>query len=443
MIIAKFGGTSLSKAEYLRTLAEITKKEIKKRPVVVVSAVGGVTNLLASLSESSPSQNKETLKEIKRIHIELAKNLFGGNMPEDFILYIEKCVVELSKLIIKNNKNKESIDRILSYGEMMSSYIVSAFLSSLGIIAKQVLATDIIITDNNFGSAEFLPKPTKKKVGEVLKPLIRKGIVPVVTGFIASTKDGHTTTLGRGGSDYTASILGFSLGASEIQIWTDVNGIYTADPRIVGTAKFIHSVSFREASELAAFGAKVIHHRAMRPAVKALIPVKVLNTFNPDGHGTLIKMTPLSEPRVTAITSKKKITLINLYSSEMLLSKGFLMRIFNVFAKNNISVDLVSVSEVSVSVTLDNSQHLASALTELSEFTSVAKIPDFGIVSLVGEEIVKIPHIMKKIFTILDKEKIFVKMISLGATNINISLVIPTDRIEDAVKALHNNLIKI
>ena len=441
MIVAKFGGKSVASAKNIETICRIVKAEIKKNPVIVVSAVSQVTNMLIALSEAGSVSFEEIFNKIKAAHFNLTRQLWGDKTPKDVTQYIDKCLENVKVLAKKTNKTKAEMDTLLMNGEMMSSYIIACALSLSGIKAQQVLATELIVTDGRFGLAEFIPAPTVRNTKKVIEPLQKVGIVSVITGFLGATEKGEPTTLGRGGSDYSASIIGYALAASEVQIWSDVDGVFTADPRAVTKAKMIKNISFKEASELAYFGAKILHPSTLRPAMKAGIPVRVMNTMNPQSSGTIIHQSAGAANEIKAVTSKKQTKLINLYSEDMLFGRGFLARIFAIFTKYNVSVDLVSVSEVSVSVTLDNQDNLKAALKELSEFTSVANIPDFGIVSLVGEGIVKIPHIMKKIFTILDEQKIGVKMISLGATDINISLVIASVDIERAVESLHNELL--
>ncbi len=441
MIIVKFGGTSVSTKDRISNICEIVGKRVTKNPVVIVSALSGVTDLLIS-STKFPEQSKDTFQKIKELHVDLIKSIWKKDAAASkTISYIDSILVEAKKVLGKGDLDKSSIDRLSSFGEIMSSYIVSEALKSSGIKAQQVVATELIVTDSNFGEAEFLPEETKKAVNKTLKPLSEKNVVPVVTGFIGATKDGKTTTLGRGGSDYSASIIGYSLDADEIEIWTDVDGILTADPRLVKTAKLLDKISYKEASELATFGAKVLHPRTIRPAVKAGIPVRVLNSFNLKSEGTLILEKYESKNPVTAISSKTKVTLVNIYSTEMLLSKGFLSRIFEVFTRNNISVDLVSVSEVSVSVTLDNKDSMASVVKELSEFSSVNTSEDFGMVSLIGEGVVTSSKNISRIFDTLDKEGILVKMVSLGSTDINVSLIIRREQIEKAVVVLHDQIL--
>lgn len=448
MIIAKFGGTSVASSERIVTLCQIVQDQLEQRPVVVVSALRGITDLLLSLPILPKSKLTRELKKFKTTHLKLAKQaLKDKNKRLAVSSFIDEKISEITKLLVEKEINTESLDKLASYGEVVSSYLITLALENKGIKAKQVVATELIVTNNNFGSAEFLVEPTKRKTKKMLTPLIKSGIVPVVTGFIGSTKSGKTTTLGRGGSDYTASIIGFCLKASQIQIWTDVNGIFSADPKVVSSAKSLPTVSFKEASELAAFGARVLHPRTIRPATQAGIVVKVMNTFNPKNHGTLIEEKSSIIGKVRAISFKRSTVLVNIYSTEMLWQKGFLARIFKIFSNNNISVDLVSVSEVSISVTLDhkqsfgNGENLINATREISQFAKVSIIKDLGMVSLIGEGITSSTQTVKKIFGILDKEKILVKMVSLGATDINISLVINSAEVEKAVKSLHEALI--
>jgi aspartate kinase len=442
MIVAKFGGTSVSTRERILTIWEIVRNTLDSKPVIVVSALSGVTDLLLSISISPYSKAEEIIQKINVLHRNLAEELFRDSVVrENVFSYIDNRLNEVRNIAKKGNFDKAFLDKLVSNGEILSSFIIANALKNMGIEAEQVIATKLIVTDDNFGSAEFIEDTTKRNTKKILLPMIKKGIVPVVTGFIGKTVSGKTTTLGRGGSDYSASIIGFCLDAKEIQIWTDVDGIHSADPRLVENTKILKTVSYREASELATFGAKVLHPRTIRPAVKNGIPVRILNSFNIKNPGSLIVDSPEYSNPITAISSKNKITLVNIYSTDMLLQKGFLARVFQIFANKNISIDLVSVSEVSVSLTLDNDEHLGEVLAELSKFASVTTTKNLGIVSLVGEGIVTSSSIIKLVFDILDKEKILVKMVSLGATNINVSLVIQQDQVEHAVKALHNQLL--
>lgn len=441
MIIAKFGGTSIATKERVLTLCNIVESELEKEPVVVVSAIRGITDLLLSLPDLSKINGKKELKRLKSIHLNLFNKLINDkNIRQETEDYIDGKIKEIENFL-KKNMDKVSLDILASYGEIISSFIIVKALESKDIKVSQVIATKVITTNDNFGSAEFLVSPTKRNCRKILLPLLKKGIVPVVTGFIGSNKNGQTTTLGRGGSDYSASIIGFCLNASEIQIWTDVDGIFTSDPKVIVNAKPLPEVSFKEASELAAFGARVLHPGTIRPAIYAGIPVRVLNTFNPGNSGTLIEEKSRNTGIVKTVSFKRKVILVNIYATEMLLQKGFLAQIFKIFANNNISIDLVSVSEVSVSVTLDTEESLESAVNEINKFASVTVFKNFGMVSLIGEGITSSTKTIKKVFEILDKEGILARTISLSAANINISIVVESLQVETAVKLLHDGLI--
>ncbi|OGH51343.1 MAG: hypothetical protein A3G13_01045 [Candidatus Levybacteria bacterium RIFCSPLOWO2_12_FULL_37_7] len=445
IIVAKFGGTSVGSAKNIQTICSILlaqKENSQKHPVIVVSAVSGITDLLLFCIGTSKTVQEKNLRLIKTRHKEIIDALFfDKQLKKEAFDYIDSTLGTIKNLVKNTKVTKELSDKVISFGEIISSYLITKALQSRGVAAHQVLATDVIVTNNNFTYADFLVAQTEKNVKKVILPLIAKKIVPVVTGFIGKTVDGKVTTLGRGGSDYSASIIGYCLEAFEIQIWTDVNGVYSADPKIVKRAQILSTISYREASELAWFGAKVLHPRTIRPAVSKKIPVKVLNTFQPTKPGTLVLEKSHKFRTITAISCKKNIILVNIYSTEMLLSKGFLARIFEIFAKHNISIDLVSASEVSISVTLDNEERLQGVATELSKFTLVTVAKNLGIVSLVGEGIVTSSKTIKAIFEILDKKRILVKMVSLGATNVNVSVVVDNAQIEKSVKILHNELL--
>lgn len=440
LYIMKFGGTSVSSAKSLKTIVDILKKQKAQNPIVVVSAVSRVTDLLLSLLKNKG--NREIImKQIENLHLNLIEGYYG-KVPTGQRIYILDCLKKVNKLLNRKVNNLELQDEIISFGEIMSSYIIANILNGSNISARQIIASSLIVTNDHFSSAEFLPNETKEQSKKILMPLVKKGIVPVVTGFIGQTRNGKVTTLGRGGSDYTAAILGFSLSAKEIQIWTDVDGIFTSDPKLIKEAKLLSDVSYKEASELAAFGAKVLHPRTIRPAIFSGIPVRVLNTFNPTAPGTVIKHINKKRSHIVAIASKRKITLVTICSTDMLLNKGFLARVFSIFSKYNISIDLVSVSEVSISASLDNDENLQKAIKELETFTAITTTRSLGMISLIGEKIVNVKNILKEIFSILDNSNIEVKMISLGATDINISLVLPSLKIDKSVNLLHKALIK-
>ncbi len=441
MIILKFGGTSVSSKETIATICDVVRERLDQRPVVVVSALSGVTDLFLSIT-ASPNSSTNSFKKIRTIHFDLIHAIWEDAGAADSVMsYIDATLAQAQTLLKKNGVTKSSTDKICASGEMMSSYIICEALKKSGITSQQVLAATLIVTNDNFGNAEFIPEPTRVNAEHHLLPLIEQGITPVVTGFIAATEDGRTTTLGRGGSDYSAAILGYSLRADEIQIWTDVDGVFTADPRFVQGAQLLEKISYKEASELATFGAKVLHPKTIRPAMSAGIPVRVCNTFNPRSPGTLILETFGSDRPITAVSSKRTAVLVNIYSTDMLFGKGFLVRIFEVFSRNNISVDLVSVSEVSVSLTFETKDGITHALEELSQFASVNVSEDFGTVSLIGSNVAASPTTISRIFAVLETEGILVRMVSLGAASINVSVVIKREEIERAVQVLHDKII--
>ena len=441
MIIAKFGGTSVASAERIRTILGIVQSQLHRRPVIVVSAVSGVTDTLLSLAQVSESQVETAIEGIRQVHERLVNDLFSQEDTRLRVMdYIDEKLREIKSTALKRNLTLEDRDELVSYGETMSSFIIAAFFNSQGIKAKQVIASELIVTDGNFTQAEFLPSETEEKTQRIITPLVEEGIVPVVTGFMGATKEGKITTLGRGGSDYSASILGFALDAEEIQIWTDVDGVYSADPRVVKSARLIPEISYREASEMAAFGAKVLHPRTIRPAIQKNIPIRVLNTFNPDAAGTFITGENVTQG-LKAVSFKRRTTLVNIYSATMLFSKGFLAKIFEVFSRENISIDLVSVSEVSVSVTLDNDQNLLQAIKELEGFTNVSVSHDFGMISLIGEGLMSSQDVLREVSELFHSNKMPIRMVSLGASDINISLVLNAQDIEKAANLVHDQLL--
>lgn len=439
IVVAKFGGTSVSTKENIQTIFAIVEKEkTLHEVVVVVSALSKVTDFLLAVA----SGEKDSLTSIKEKHYELIADLLSNQqIQKELFYFVDKSLHIVEGICKEKITDKKRLDKVVSFGEIMSSKIIATYLANTGILAVPVVATDVIVTDSNFGSAEFLSDQTKSKAKKLLLPLLEKNIVPVVTGFIGATENGDVTTLGRGGSDYSASILGYALGASEVQIWTDVDGIFTADPRIVPTARPIPEVSFQEASEMAFLGAKVLHPRTMRPAVKAAIPVRVLNTFNPTCHGTSIVKKEERKSRITAITFKRKVVLVTIKAEQMFMTTGFLAKIFDIFREANISLDLVSVSEVTVSLTLDVIDALSDTLKKIEKFSRVVIDEDAAVVSVIGEHIGRFPHAIQNVFSILDKKRIRVKMISFSAQNRNISCVIKSSLWEEAVQALHNGLL--
>ncbi len=436
MIVMKFGGSSIGSAERIKNLAEIVGAYKVKKPVVVVSAVSGITDMLIDAADLAFKTGKVETKEIEKRHRELLSEL---NLDKNILDSELQELKEILEVIVKIKDNSaKMIDIISSFGERMSSRIVVAYFNSINLKAQNYDAFDIgFITDSNFGAAELVPGAEKR----IKQSLSKVNLIPIVTGFIAKNEEGQITTLGRGGSDYTAAIIGSALDAGEIQIWTDVDGIMTSDPRIVKEAKSIPEISFDEAAELATFGAKVLHPKTILPAVKKNIPVRVLNTFNPSDNGTtIVKECENCKDVVRSISLKKNITLFNITSTRMLLVHGFLARLFEVFNKHKVSVDMLATSEVSVSLTVDsknNGHDLNELESELREIGDVVVEKDKSIVCLVGNGMKDTPGAISRIFGIIAKNNINIDMISQGASEINLGFIVNEKDTEKAVQCLH------
>ncbi len=447
MLVMKFGGTSVTNPQSVNAIKTLIIRESDRQPIVVVSALSGVTDLLVKLNDAVKHDDQEMIfSEIKAKHSAWIANIYSQNSPcnANASMQIDRYLAELRELLATKEfaTHMQRHDSVVAFGEKMSSYLISQYLNSCGLNTTQVLATKCIITTEDFGGADFIDGSTRLHTQQTLLPLVESGIVPIVTGFIGATLTGETTVLGRGGSDYSAAIIGYALNSEEIQIWTDVDGVFSADPRVIKDAKLINQLSYQEAAELAMFGAKVLHPRTIQPAVKADIPVRVLNTFNIENAGTLIEHNSgTGDGLVKAITWKKSAPLLNIYSADMFLSKGFLQKIFAILAQNNISVNMLSASEVSVSVTLDNTGRLGSALTELNEFAKTDYIEGYGTISLVGEQIMSTPSLMQEVFNLFEQTSTRVEMLSYSASNINLSMVVPVEKINQVVPMLHKRFI--
>jgi len=445
MIVMKFGGTSVEDAKSMRTVIEIIQKEKAQTPIVVLSAISGATNILLKSARTAQEGNLEAaillLNELFDRHVTVMENLIDNRRTvQQLIASFKPRFEELRNLCrgiaILGELTNRSLDAIASVGELLSSQILSEAIRAHGLPAQWVDARTFMITDNTFASAAPQFDRIDSKVQEILSPLISAGNIIITQGFIGSNANGITTTLGRGGSDYSASIIGASLDAEEIQIWTDVDGVLTADPRIAPGAQKLRMISFREAAELAYFGAKVLHPSTIFPAVKKDIPVVVLNSKRPDNSGTrIVSHPPKTFIPVKSIACKRGITVVNVQSLRMLMAYGFLESIFSVFNKYQTSVDLVSTSEVAVSLTIDNTATLDKIVGELSEFAEVSILEHQGIICVVGDQMRSTAGVADQIFSAL--REINLVMISQGASEINMSLVIDETHVDEAVRLLH------
>lgn len=434
-VVAKFGGTSMGSAAAITNVAEIMEN-MTGESVAVVSATSGTTDQLIELGERAlKGENfEELLSTIIQKHENIVKEL---NISVDLKLFWD----DISKLVQGVNLIKElslaARDRLISFGERISVHLLAGLLEKRGVKARAMDAYDFIFTDNNFSEGNVNFEKTNMMVAEVVDGALREGAIPVITGFVAQAENGHYITLGRGGSDYTGAIVGAGLMASEVQIWTDVDGILNTDPRLVPEAKVLTQVSFQEAGELAYFGAKVLHPKTIKPAIEKNIPVRILNTFNVSAPGTLI--TNEEEESLKAVTYKKNISIINICSAGMLEARGFLAKIFEVFAKHKVSVDVVSTSEVSVSLTVDNN-FADIVVEELSAFASVNVYKGMAIVCLVGGGIITNSGVLSELFGAVSEHNVM--MVSQGASKRNITFLVKEEEAQEVVKKVFNKFFK-
>lgn len=446
IVVMKFGGTSVEDATAMLRTAGIVEGRLRKglRPVVVVSAMAKVTDtLLAAAAAAGRNEREEALKlsdSLRTRHLNVAAELAQGDALTSLQLNIHHDFDALDEMLrgicAVGELTLRSTDNVVSFGERLSSVMVTAAFAHRGMNSAHVDARTVILTDDHFGKATPDEAAIEGALTTNVLPLIEAGKVPVMGGFIGSHK-GITTTLGRGGSDYTAALVGGGLFAGAIEIWTDVNGIMTTDPRIAPEALRVKTISFEEAAELAYFGAKVLHPATILPAVQKNIPVWVLNSRNAENEGTVITATPppCASP-FKSIAAKKKLTIIDIVASRMLLAHGFLKMVFDVFDKHKCAIDMVSTSEVSISVTVDSREALPQICEELSHIADVKLEGSKALICLVGEDIRGHAGIAAQVFAAVSH--INVRMISQGASEINMSFMIDEANVEDAVRSLHN-----
>ncbi len=438
MIVLKFGGTSVGGPEPIRRLGEIVRRALPKRPVVVVSAVGGVTNKILALIEraATGAEFENALAALEEIHRAILRELeLDANLLDALLADFTGLVRGIA---LVRERTPRTTDAAASFGERLSARIVAAHLARAGVPARAFDAWDAgLVTDARHGGA----RPTPESDASIRRALAYVDVVPVITGYVGKDAAGEITTLGRGGSDYSGAIFGAALDAEEIQIWTDVDGVMTADPRIVKGAKHVRAMSFAEAAELAFFGAKVLHPATMAPAVRKGIPIRVLNSFAPDQPGTIV-----GGPRekaagtIRSIAHKDHIAVVNVVAAPMLLQFGFLERVADVFARHEIVVDMIATTEVSLALSTEPGARLEPAITELGRFSEVNVVRDVALVSVVGEGLREKLDAAATVLATLAELRIQVEMISYGATRNNLSLVVPGARVREVVAALHARL---
>jgi aspartate kinase len=439
-VVMKFGGTSVGIASNFalaQALVIARARRDERPPVVVVSALTGVTNLLVEYC-AVPSRRDPIAERMLERHAAFATEV-AVDPPAIAPLLAEWRDAHAQRAGAGALSAAER-DRVLAFGERFAAVLFAAGLRARGTPAQAINAGEAgLVTDERFGAAHPLPEAG----AELGRSLGSREDVAVVTGFLGRTLDGRTTTLGRGGSDYSAAIVGAAIGADEIQVWTDTSGMLSADPRIVPEARPVPELSFNEASELAYFGAKVLHPKTLLPAIERGIPVRILNTARPDDPGS--RITAAAGPstdawRVKSIASKKGVTAVTIVSTRMLLAHGFLARVFEVFGRHHLVVDLVTTSEVSISVTLDDSSRLEAALADLEGIGRVEVRRGLAVIAVVGEGAPTRIGLPGHVFTLLGGVGIGIEMISQGASRVNLSFVVREEDADRTVRLLHRGL---
>jgi len=442
-VVLKFGGTSVGDAEAIgRLVRHVSAAHAGASAVVVVSALSGVTDRLFNLAAAAAATDEKIVlagvAELQQRHEQVARQVVPAADALCEVLASE--ATELRNLLhaigTLKDPSPRARDAVAAFGELLSSRIVEAACRAVGLPAVWVDARKVLVTNDTFGSALPLTTETSAAVNAHLAPLVAARQVPIIGGYVGATTTGVTTTLGRGGSDYSAAILGAALDASEIQIWTDVDGMMTADPRIVASTHVVPRLSFEEASELAYFGAKVLHPSTILPAVARNIPVKILNSRKFDGGGTLITgSSPVDEP-LAALACKRHITVVDITSTRMLMAHGFLRRVFEVFERCRTAIDVVSTSEVSISVTIDDASRLEQLVEELSAFADVRVEHDMAILCAVGDGLRRDPRLATRILGSLEHYPL--RMVSQAASRRNVTVVLQDSAAAQAMNHLHD-----
>jgi aspartate kinase len=474
--IMKFGGTSVEGATAFKNAARLVFARQALRPVVVVSAMAGFTDALIDCarqaflgkSEKATPSNLESLEKHFDRHRRVIDALLTKEAPRLLALVdqsrdainelLRACSPEITGELNQSDvaaaavagdtgndqrrRRKFFADAVASHGERLSAALLAAVLIENGVLSCDVDARRCVITDDDYGCATPLMDETVRSTREQLGPLVASSCIPVLGGFIGSTKTGETTTLGRGGSDYTAALVGAALEANEIQIWTDVPGVLTADPRLVANARTVPHLSFEEAAELAYFGAKVLHPKTLQPAIERDIPVRICNSRAQESGSTLVVGETTKSPQtVKAIAHKTGVTTVQVTSARMLGAYGFLQALFGIFAEHKTAVDVVTTSEVSVSLSLDDTTSLKEIVAKLEKLGSVTVEDKRAILCIVGEGLRTTPGIAARIFSTISD--INVSLISQGASKINLTFAVEETRVREAVARLHQEFFEV
>ena len=446
-VVMKFGGTSVGDAEAIgRLVKHAAAARQRGTVVVVVSALSGVTDRLLQLATGASAGDTAAIRagvaDLQERHAQVARQVAPD--AASLLQVITEEAAELKNLLhavaTLRDASARTRDAIAAFGELLSSRIVEGAFAAAGLRPAWIDARRVLVTSDNFGAALPLMDETTAAAAAHIAPVLAEGRVPVVGGYVGATSTGVTTTLGRGGSDYSAAILGAALDAREIQIWTDVDGMMTADPRVVPSTHVVPRLSFDEASELAYFGAKVLHPSTILPAVAKAIPVRILNSRRTEGSGTLITaQAPIDEP-LAALACKRHITVVDITSTRMLMAHGFLRRVFEVFERYRTAIDVVSTSEVSISVTIDDDRRLQEIVEELSGFAEVRIEREMAILCAVGDGLRREPRLASRILGSL--ERFPLRMVSQAASRRNVTVVLQDSIAAAAMVHLHDTFFR-
>jgi len=451
VIVIKFGGTSVGDADRVANAVAIVAKRQHLRPIVVVSALAGVTNELIAATEAAKAGDLDGVNKILdgvlMRHENVATRLVQQKVDfyENFLTKLHNELASaktiLQGICLLREITPRAKDKVVAIGEKLSS-VLFAHSMMIRALSSEAVEGELIETDDRFGDANPDMEKTRRNAREMLLPLVERNVIPVMGGFIGRTADGATTTLGRGGSDYSAAIVGAAVGADEIQIWTDVDGMMTCDPRLIPGARVIDRIAYDEAAELAWFGAKVLHPKTIAPAVGLNIPVRVLNTHNVASAGTVITRDGDDRgagPRAVAV--KRNIAVVHMTSNKMLGAHGFLARLFAIFEELEISVDLITTSEVSVSVTVDDKENLPALKEHLADVADVRIDDNQSIIAVVGRNLMGESMVGPAIFDAL--QGVPLTMFSLGRSGLNLSIVVEDRDADRAIRSIHHALFEV
>jgi aspartate kinase len=445
MIVMKFGGTSTQDAIAMAIVAEIVKKRIPQQPIVIISAIAQATNMLeqiGTLASEGKEENARTLLQqlLERHHAIVNEVIKNSQRKSELQSILDTSLNELEELVkgisILRELTPRTLDSLYCYGELLSSRLVANVLQEFGVDAVWLDTKNFMITDESFTRAMPMMEMIEEKLNAIVLPLIKQGKVPVTQGFIGVTQTGRRTTMGRESSDYSAAIIGTALNVDDIQIWTDVDGVLTADPRVVFSPKKIKVLSFEEAYELSYFGAKVLHPNTMLPAIEKNIPIHIYNSKRPNGSGTLVtKSTNHQEPIVKSVAYKRNVTMLTVSPKKRFSQYIFWEHIYAILTKYSAQTSMTTTSEYNVSFALENKNYIEAIIHELNEIGYASVFENKGIVCVVGSHLQEAHEVVKRIFSALSP--VTPSMISFGASASNISLVVNDDDVLGAVHRIH------